>query len=232
MAARPNSWKALPEPEENLSEQLVDWFDDHGRDYAWRHTRDPFHILCVELMLQRTRADQVEPVFEEFCTRFSSPQDVIDAGAETVKELFGRLGLLWRAEYFWKLQQHLVSEHGGTVPGEYDRLIELPGVGQYAASAVRVFAHGERHTVVDSNVLRLFGRYYGIEFPDHARRSPRVHRWATLHAPEDRDRIMKFNWALIDFASTVCTPRSPSCGSCPLRPGCWYGENQRKEEPA
>lgn len=223
---RPHPWKDLPRPDPSITTNLLEWFEENGRRFAWRATEDPFQVLSAELMLQRTRADQVEPVYREFCTRFSSPRDVIDAGPKAVQELFGRLGLLWRAEYFWQLQQQLVSEHGGKVPREYDRLIELPGVGQYAASAVRVFAHGERHTVVDSNVLRLFGRYYGIEFPDHARRSPRVHAWATEHAPEEHNRIRAFNWALIDFAATVCTPRAPGCDSCPFRRGCWYFAHQ------
>lgn len=223
---RPHSWEDLPGPDPSITTNLLGWFEENGRRFAWRETEDPFHVLGAELMLQRTRADQVEPVYREFCTRFSTPQDVIDAGPEVVKGLFGRLGLLWRVEYFWKLQKELAREHGGTVPEEYDLLTDLPGVGQYAASAVRVFAHGERHTVVDSNVLRLFGRYYGIEFPDHARRSPRVHHWATEHAPEADDRIREFNWALIDFAATICTPRSPDCDSCPLRRGCWYFTHQ------
>lgn len=70
----PRSWKNLPEPRPAISDDLLNWFHEYGRDYSWRHTLDPFHILCVELMLQRTRADQVEPVFKTVKERIASPR--------------------------------------------------------------------------------------------------------------------------------------------------------------
>lgn len=171
-------------------------------------------------MLQRTHAVQVEPVFREFCARFASPSDVLRAGRRVVDGTFRRLGLLWRADQFWKLQTALVRDHGGEVPRSYHELCMLPGVGEYVSTAVLVFGFGERLTVLDSNVLRILGRYFGIEFPDHARRSGRVRRWANLLAPADPEACRRYNWALIDLGALVCTSQVPRHDACPIRDGC------------
>lgn len=224
---RPVEWKALPEPDAQLPEELLGWFEEHGREFAWRKSRDPFHLLCVELMLQRTRASQVEPVFQRFMEQFSTPEDLLGAGRKTVDEIFAGLGLRWRAEYFWELQHTLVERFNGEVPEPAEELLDLPGVGRYAATAVRVFAFGHSETVLDSNVLRVMGRFYGIDFPDHARRSPRVADWARRMCPPGEEAARRWNWALIDYGATMCSPNAPRCSASPLCARCWHACEQR-----
>lgn len=213
----------LPEPNSSLSVAVVSWFPQHGRDFPWRSERDPFLILAVEIMLQRTRASQVEPVFNEFRERFSRPSDVLAAGRGAVDDMFGRLGLLWRADHFWRLQE-VLALNGDQPPHSVEALMKLPGVGAYAATAVAVFAHGGTRTVVDANVLRVLGRYYGICFDDGSRRRKRVLEWASEHAPSGPEASREFNWALLDLGALVCTPRKPDCRSCPLVSECRYGQ--------
>lgn len=222
MVTPPIDWKQLPQLEPGLPSDLISWFDEHGRNFPWRETRDPYHLLCVEVMLQRTRAKIVKKYFEEFSRRFRRPEDFVSAGREESDKIFDAIGLRWRAKYFWEMHVQLVKKFQGEVPRSFDTLRSLPGVGQYAASAVCVFAYEESRTVLDSNVLRILGRYFGIRFPDHARRSARVRRWASRFAPADPGRCRKWNWALIDFGSLVCTPSSPECSGCPVSASCWY----------
>lgn len=218
----PRTWLNLPEPDPALAPGLLEWFERHGRHFVWREELSPFHLLCAEVMLQRTRAKQVEPVLMEFRSRYATPNDVIDAGRDAVGSIFARLGLAWRGEQFWRLQEELVRRHAGGVPRDDASLRALPGVGDYVSAAVRVFAFGERLTVLDSNVLRILGRYFGIEFPDHARRSRRVQNWANSLAPTDPVQIKRYNWALIDLGAMVCTPQAPSHAICPITSGCRY----------
>lgn len=217
----------LPPPDPGLATELVSWFDEHGRDFPWRPLRDPFLLLVAELMLQRTRASQVEPVFLEFQGRFSEASDVLEAGREAVDDIFKRLGLRWRADHFWRLQQ-VLAQRGDEPPDSVEALVELPGVGAYAATAVAVFAHGESRTVVDANVLRVFGRYYAIDFDDRSRRRKRVLRWASEHAPENAEACRKFNWGLLDLGALVCTPMEPDCQNCPLVSNCRYGQRKMR----
>lgn len=217
---RLTSWKSLPEPVELLGSQVAEWYRLHGRDFPWRHTNHPFRLLCTEIMLQRTRAVQVADIYRKAVARWDSPYDVLDFGQEGVRALFERLGLVWRAEYFWQLQHTLVHRFRGKVPRSWASLLELPGVGEYVAASVLVFAFGESRTVVDANVLRIFGRYYGITFPDHARRSPSVLQWASDHAPGGAFRCRQFNWGLLDLGAQVCTPGNPAHSGCPLSDTC------------
>jgi A/G-specific adenine glycosylase len=176
-------------------------------------------------MLQRTRASQVEPVFLEFCRRYESPRDVVAAGRPAVDDIFSRLGLRWRADHFWRLQQAL-AERGGEPPHSLRELEDLPGVGTYAAAAVTVFAYGSSRTVVDANVLRVLGRYYGIEFDDGSRRRRGVLDWASEHAPAGAADCRKFNWALLDLGAEICTPSDPDCQICPLASKCQLGQER------
>lgn len=223
-------WRDLPRPDPHLASELCRWWSKHGRSFLWRHTSDPFRILCTEIMLQRTRAAQVEDVYRDEVRGWTGPSSVLKLGRKGVDQLFARLGLQWRARYFWDLQRTLQEKFADRVPRDWKKLRSLPGVGEYVATAVLVFAFGERRTVVDSNVLRILGRYYGIEFPDHARRSKRVLEWATLHAPDGSDECRTFNWALIDLGATVCTPSNPMHSACPIRQECWLSGTPGKRE--
>lgn len=215
--------RELPRPDRFLTRKLLEWFAAHGRSFPWRSIHDPYHVLCAELMLQRTRASQVVPVFTEFVERFPDPQSFVKAGEEEAVRLFSRLGLNWRAGFFWEFHRTLLNEFEGEVPREHAKLLSLPGVGEYAATAVRVFAFGERDTIVDANVLRIFSRFFGILFPEHLRRNQAFRRWALMFAPEGGTDCRSFNWALIDHGATVCTPQRPKCSVCPLLERCAYG---------
>lgn len=222
MRPRPFSWKNLPPADYTFTNRLLSWFDKHGRSFPWRSSRNPYHILAVEIMLQRTRADQVAPVYSNFVSKYDGPEDLLRAGRDAVMHIFERLGLRWRGQLFWDLQHALIARHNGVVPQDQKALLALPGVGPYVSTAVRVFAFGESATVIDSNVLRVLGRYFGISFPDQARRSPRVIAWAGQMAPQDSEQSRRFNWALIDHGATICIPGDPRCYECPLRGQCWY----------
>ena len=174
-------------------------------------------------MLQRTRASQVAPVIADFIARFRAPHEFVAAGRLEADRVFSSLGLRWRATLFWDLHLALLARFAGEVPETHRELLSLPGVGEYAATAVRVFAFGQIDTVVDANVLRIFSRYYNIPLPEHLRRSKHVREWAGKFAPETQPACRTFNWALIDHGAIVCQPRTPRCNVCPISSGCAYG---------
>ena len=45
---------------------LLGWLEQHGRDYPWRYTTDPWEIYATEILLQRTRANAVADIYEPF----------------------------------------------------------------------------------------------------------------------------------------------------------------------
>ena len=201
------------------SRELIRWWRSDGRDYPWRHTRDPFHVLVAEFMLRRTRADQVVPVYEEFQRRCSTPQDALDQRPASLDALLAPLGLQWRISQFRTLCEELVRRHQGHVPCNKQELLDLTGVGPYIAAAVRVFAFGRGEALVDVNVLRVLSRYFGISLGDGARRSPAFLEDVQRHLVPRRAR-REFWWAILDLAAIKCTPSKPQHSTCPLRVAC------------
>lgn len=130
------------------------------------------------------------------------------------------LGLNWRNDTFVPMARTVMREYNGNIPETRGELKQLPGVGDYVAGAVLSVALNKPEWIVDSNVARLFVRYYGITTGSEARRNPIVieiaRRYARCKEPG------KANLALIDYSSLVCGPASPVCDSCCLN-GCKTG---------
>ena len=109
-----------------------------------------------------------------------------------------------------KLSQMLVDEYGGEVPGEYDELVKLPGVGRKTANVVLAEAFGQQRIAVDTHVFRLANR---IGFT--AEKDVFATEDALMKAiPEDSWR--KMHHALIWHGRRVCHARKPACEGCCL----------------
>jgi len=203
---------------EEFVRKLLRWFEENGRNYPWRSSTDPYRVLMAEIMLQRTKADQVLPVYRSFIERFPTPRALAMAPPAEIEKVFASLGLMWRAQRVVRLGGVLMSEHKGRVPGTREGLLSLPGVGEYAADAVLCFAYGRDVAVVDANVCRVIGRVFGLKPKGEARRDPRYRNIVQNMIPKGRAR--EFNWAIIDLASLICTPRNPKHLECPLLKIC------------
>jgi A/G-specific adenine glycosylase len=186
---------------------LLAWYEAGHRDFPWRRTRDPWAILVSEVMLQQTQAPRVVPFYERFLARFPAPDAIASAPAAEVLELWSGLGYNRRALALQRAGAH-VHAHGWP-----EDLRELPGVGAYTAAAVGSFAFEAPVAAVDTNVRRVLGRHDGRR---HAPRELAV-RAQQLLPP---GRAAAFNQAMMELGATVCTPRRPRCGACPVRAGC------------
>lgn len=209
--------------------RLFRWYLDAGRDFPWRHAEEPFHLLLAELMLRRTQAIQVVPVYKRIVARLPTPAALAAAPEDAVADLLRPLGLAWRVPAFRQLAVILVEDHDGRVPADRTALLALPGVGEYVASAVRAVAFGLHDPVYDTNTVRVAGRYFG--FPTHAesrRRRPVQRSVNRLFEPDDPRRS---TLALLDFAALVCRAARPRCGSCPMLTDCSYGIGQVDRDP-
>lgn len=113
--------------------------------------------------------------------------------------------------------------YGGIIPNERDKLLQLPGIGEYTASAVLSFAYGKPEAIVDANVARIIIRFYGIEPSRYeARRSPEFWEQAWRLVSQDSKRSHKINWALLDLGALICKSRKPKCDECPLNSNCAF----------
>jgi A/G-specific adenine glycosylase len=199
---------------------LQAWASTGLRDLPWRRSRDPWHILVSEVMLQQTQISRVIERYHEFLTLFPTATSCAEGPLSAVIELWAGLGYNRRAVNLWKAAQRVVDEHDGYLPANLDALLKLPGIGPYTARAVQAFAFEHDVAVVDTNVGRLLARWTGTRLtPKQAQ------HLADELVPVGQGWM--WNQSLFDFASAVCTKREPACAECPLQRSCaWKGAGQ------
>jgi A/G-specific adenine glycosylase len=223
----------LPAPalRRRFRRRLLDWYSTNARDLPWRQTRDPYHILVSEIMLQQTQVDRVLPKYHEWLEKFPSLSALAAAGEEDVTSTWRPLGYNIRPQRLHAIARESVARFGGELPSDEETLRSFKGIGAYTAGAVRSFAFGQRAAILDTNVARvLFRVFVGRGNPkSHAMRQ---HLWGVSRTVLPIRRVFDFNQALMDFGATLCTARKPKCLLCPMRNGCAaYPHNPANERP-
>ena len=202
--------------------QIIRWFRRKGRDLPWRRTRDPYHIIVSEFMLQQTQVSRVEAYYHRFLERYPSIDVLAAAPAAMVRESWEGLGYYRRAANLHRLAQAVVEEHGGVIPADPTALVRLPGVGRYTAGAVACFAYERATPAVDTNVARVIRRAFHPRLGGGA--APRrIWETAAEIVPKQGKRAWEFNQAIMELGALVCTARVAPCGECPVRAACRTG---------
>ena len=101
-----------------FQQTIVEWFAKNGRMYPWRRESDPFRILVAEIMLQRTRAGQVLPVYEQFVKEFPDVRSLACSTFEDVLNLTSKLGLFWRGRLLKEMATTILVKHNGNIPSQ------------------------------------------------------------------------------------------------------------------
>jgi len=171
-------------------------------------------------MLQRTRADQVARIYQEFVSRYPNFQTLRQAPRREVKKLLQPLGLNWRIERILELIDFLERKLDGRIPEDYDALKELPGVGPYVASAIMCYAFNRPIVAIDVNVVRILSRIFGLHYTKHSKGSKKLTEIASSLIPEGKARDLSLS--LVDFGALVCTASKPRCHECPIKSHCTY----------
>jgi len=204
--------------------KIMHWFDSKGRDYPWRETSDPFKVLVAEMMLRRTKADQVKTVYDRLFAEYPDVEAMAKAEDEKLEQILYPLGLKWRMPAFSLVAREVREKYECKVPETREELTTLPGVGEYVAGAVLSVAYGKKEWIVDSNIVRVFRRYFGVKTSKEGRRDKHVVEMARVYSSGRNPR--KANLAILDFTALVCTPKSPNCERCPLSMSCQYALSQ------
>jgi A/G-specific adenine glycosylase len=196
---------------------LLRWYDRHRRELPWRRTDDPYRVWVSEVMLQQTTVKTATPYYESFLKRFPTLQALAEEPEEEVLAAWSGLGYYHRARNLHRGAQHVAERHGGRFPRTLEAALAVPGVGLYTASAILSIAYGQALPVVDGNVRRVLARLLALRGPEYRKDGPYYNRAEELL---DRERPGDWNQALMELGATVCTPRNPGCGACPLRTQC------------
>lgn len=199
-----------------LRSRLRKWGRSNYVDYPWRRTNNLWHAIVAEIMLQRTRAEQVLPEYLQFCKKFITPEAFVNYSKDNEITIFNSLGLRWRNDRIKETGNYL-AEKG--IPDTREELLKVPGIGDYVASAILSFHLNRRELLIDSNIVRFLGRYFGFEFGPETRRKKEFRELVDLVTPTIK--VGTFNYAMLDFSMNICAPR-PDCSICPLSKKCKY----------
>ncbi|MFA6429917.1 MAG: A/G-specific adenine glycosylase [Patescibacteria group bacterium] len=193
---------------------LLRWYDRHGRDLPWRHTRDPYRILVSEIMLQQTQVSRVLLYYKTWLKQFPTFAILAKASNADVIHAWAGLGYNRRALMLRDVARSVLRPPDGTEKF----WLSLKGIGPYTAAAIACFAYHERTLPIDTNIRRVLARFlFAIPFPTLAI-DDRIRKRIDDILPK-RGRFFDVPQALFDLATLVCT-KTPACASCPLRKTC------------
>jgi len=199
---------------------LLDWFDYNARILAWRETPLPYYIWVSEIMLQQTRVEAVKGYFDRFITALPDIKALAEVDEEKLLKLWEGLGYYNRVRNLQKAAQIVRKDYNGELPGDYESLLGLPGIGEYTAGAIASIAFHIPVPAIDGNVLRVTKRIAG-SFDDITKNEVKKELRQDLIKIIPENRAGAFNQALMELGATVCIPNGkPLCEQCPVMHLC------------
>ena len=212
--------------DEDYSAALLDWYDRHARSLPWRVSPqdrragtlpDPYAVWLSEVMLQQTTVAAVKDYFHRFSSRWPTVAALAGAEDAAVMGEWAGLGYYARARNLLKCARVVTADHGGRFPDTVEGLLTLPGIGPYTAGAIAAIAFDRPAPVMDGNVERVMARLFAVETPLPGAKPELRARTAAL---TPQARAGDHAQAAMDLGATICTPRNPACGICPLCDAC------------
>lgn len=206
-----------------VRQDLFPWWDANARDLPWRFGRTtPWGVLVSEVMSQQTQMSRVVPYWQAWMAVWPDARALAEASPAEVITAWGKLGYPRRALRLQSCARVVGEDYDDALPSTYERLTELPGVGDYTASAVMSFAFGERIAVVDTNIRRVLSRVFlGVESQGGVS-TVEERSLANTVLPDDARESVLWNQSVMELGALVCTARKPLCESCPLAGLCAF----------
>ena len=213
-----------------IAAALEAWFAAARRPMPWRRKPTPYGCWLSEIMMQQTTYASVLPYYARFLKKFPTVERLAAADEADVLKAWEGLGYYARARNLHKAAREMTATGKARWPATAAEWEKVPGVGPYTAAALASVLCGERVPVVDGNVARVFARFWRLG--DDFKKLPARQRLARRLQKEidAADNPGDFNQAMMELGALVCTPKSPSCGACPLATDCAAHRNGRPED--
>ena len=199
--------------------KILRWYAPNARSLPWRGTLDPYRVWVSEIMLQQTTTQTVQGFFDRFMDRFPTIRDLAAASLDEVNRLWEGLGYYRRAAQLHRAAQEIVERWNGVFPMDIEIVRKLPGIGRYTAGAILSIAADQRLPILEANTLRLHARLLAVKGDPAKGETNRV-LWEFAERILPKTGCGRFNQALMDLGSLVCTPKTPRCSDCPVVSFC------------
>ncbi len=183
----------------DFKKEVWKYYRVYRRDFPWRITNNPYHILVSEMMLQQTQTHRVEPKYKLFLRMFPTVSALARASTSKVLEAWQGLGYNRRALFLQRAAKAVVENHDGKVPPTLQELQDLPGVGPNTAGAIMAFAFNQPVVFIETNIRRVFIHFF---FPD----TEAVHDQKLLPLIQetiDPKKAREWYYALMDYGAML-----------------------------
>ena len=205
---------------EQIVKPLLAWFEKNARTLPWRSISTPYRVWVSEIMLQQTRVEAVKPYFERFMHALPDVKSLAECEEERLLKLWEGLGYYNRVRNMQIAAQTVMEQYDGKLPADYEKLLELKGIGHYTAGAIASIAYGIPVPAVDGNVLRILMRV-SADNSDIMKQSVKTRVEQALQQVIPQDCAGSFNQALMELGAIVCVPNGePKCEICPAAEIC------------
>jgi A/G-specific adenine glycosylase len=206
----------MPQDIKVIQTKLVEWGNKNYDHYPWRSAKNKFHALIAEIMLQRTNAEKVVPIYNIFILTYPKIKNISEKEEEKLINLLKPLGLQKRNKNIIKLIKKLSKV---PIPKTKNGLTKLPGIGNYTANAFLSLHLGVKASIIDVNGIRLWTRILGIK--NAKLRIEKADLFSLIDTFTPEKEFKEFNYAVLDFSRKICKKR-PKCEICPIIKECSY----------
>ena len=221
------------ESEETVNEEkkkkfrklVLEWGKNGIRDYPWRQKKTPYRVLISEILLTRTKAEQVLPVYKEFIKTYPNIRSFLKMDLNLVEEIIKSLGLLFRAEMLKEIAIKLKNEFKGNIPNSLKELKSLKGIGDYGANAILCFGFGQKRPLIDANFIRIYLRVFGIKPKTKTAKNDKF-LWQFAEKLLPDTKFIQYNYSILDLGGQICRARTQDCKICPVNDICLKRENE------
>ncbi len=208
----------------NLSKKIIIWYDNNRRPLPWRVSfnspKKLYYRLLSEFMLQQTQVKTVIPYFKNFVEKIPNLITLSTSNNKKILKLWEGLGYYRRAKNLHKTAKILIKKYNGRLPKQFEKVKQLPGIGEYTANALLALVYNQPRIPFDGNIKRVFSRLFNANLEQNEKKIIKI-----INEQFCTNRNGDLAEALMEFGAIICKPSNPLCNSCNLKKNCQFFKN-------
>lgn len=204
-----------------FQKKILEWYKANGRKFYWRNKGlSNYQYVIAEVLLQRTKAETIAKFYPGFINEFPNWQSLANARLNKIAQYLKPIGLYTQRSVRLKNLAIEMVKRNGRLPKDRTELESIPFMGQYIANAVELVIFNQPSPLIDVNMSRVLERFFGPRKLADIRYDPYLQELSYKIVKHESAKQM--NWAILDFAATVCKAKQPLHDNCPLKKCCSY----------
>ena len=207
--------------EQLVTKKILNWYDLNKRSLPWRKNvslqKRQYYTLVSEFMLQQTQVATVIPYFNKFIKNIPDIKSLAKTHNKKLIKLWEGLGYYSRVRNLKKTAKAIIKDYNGKLPGNFEDLLSLPGIGNYTASAILAIAFNKPYIPMDGNIERVLKRYLYLKKKNEIQKDNLIKKKSILGTSS---RSSDYAQALMELGALICKPTNPLCHQCPISKKC------------